>query len=101
MTQEEDNSVVVIDGQVLGNTQYMAYVIQETVGADIFRIEPSTPYPTDHETLVDLADGERDENARSNVHEKLAFFRMLGGNRFAKTAVMLRNNATEKASLAA
>ena len=28
MTQEEDNSVVVIDGEVLGNTQYVAYVIQ-------------------------------------------------------------------------
>lgn len=46
MTQEEDNSVVVIDGEVLGNTQYMAYVIQENTGADIFRIEPETPYPT-------------------------------------------------------
>lgn len=55
MTQEEDNSVVVIDGEVLGNTQYVAYVIQENTGADMFRIEPETPYPTDHDTLVDLA----------------------------------------------
>ncbi len=28
MTQEEDNSTVVIDGKVLGNTQYVAQVIQ-------------------------------------------------------------------------
>ena len=55
MPDNVDNSTVVIDGEILGNTQYMAYVIQETVGADIFRIEPETPYPTDHYTLVDLA----------------------------------------------
>ena len=47
MTQEEDNSTVVINGEVLGNTQYVAYVIQEQTNADIFRIEPETPYPTD------------------------------------------------------
>lgn len=64
MTEEEDNSVVVIDGEVLGNTQYVAYVIQENTGADIFRIEPATPYPTDHDTLVDLAAEEQDQDAR-------------------------------------
>ena len=55
MPDNVDDSTVVIDGETLGNTQYMAYVIQETVGADIFRIEPETPYPTDHDELVDLA----------------------------------------------
>lgn len=64
MTTEEANSTVVIDGEVLGNTQYMAYVIQEQTGADIFRIEPQTPYPTDHETLVDQAAEEQDANFR-------------------------------------
>ena len=38
MTEEEANSTVVVNGQVLGNTQYVAYVIQENTGADIFRI---------------------------------------------------------------
>lgn len=71
MTTEEDNSVVVIDGEVLGNTQYMAYVIQETTGADIFRIEPRTPYPTDHSTLVDLAAEEQDENARPAIKDRV------------------------------
>ncbi len=61
MTTEEANSTVVINGEVLGNTQYMAYVIQETTGADIFRIEPETPYPTDHTTLVAQA---REEQAQ-------------------------------------
>ena len=35
---DEDNSYVEIDGEQLGNTQYMAYVIQENTGANIFRI---------------------------------------------------------------
>ncbi len=67
MTTEEDNSVVVINGQVLGNTQYMAQVIAEAAGADIFRIEPETPYPTDHTTLVDLASEEQEEDARPAI----------------------------------
>ena len=33
MTEEERNSTVIIDGEVLGNTQYVAYVIQENTGA--------------------------------------------------------------------
>ena len=64
MTEEEENSTVVINGEVLGNTQYVAYIIQENTGADIFRIEPETPYPTDHDTLVDLAAEEQDNDAR-------------------------------------
>lgn len=71
MTQEEDNSTVVIDGEVLGNTQYMAYVIAENTGADIFRIEPETPYPTEHETLVDLAAEEQDTNARPAIKNQI------------------------------
>lgn len=64
MTREEDNSVVVIDGKVLGNTQYVALLIQKMTGGDIFRIQPETPYPTDHDTLVDLADEEQERRAR-------------------------------------
>lgn len=69
MTKEEDNSVVVIDGKVLGNTQYVAYVIQEQTNADIFRIEPEKPYPTDHEKLVDLAADEQNDNARPAIKD--------------------------------
>ncbi len=71
MTAEEANSTVVIDGEVLGNTQYMAYVIAENTGADIFRIEPETPYPTDHETLVDLAAEEQDSGARPAIKDEI------------------------------
>lgn len=74
MPDNVDDSTVVIDGETLGNTQYMAYVIQETVGADIFRIEPETPYPTDHEKLVDLAKEEQNDNARPKIKDTIASF---------------------------
>lgn len=67
MTREEKNSTVVIDGKVLGNTQYVAQLIQEMTGGDIFRIVPQTPYPTDHRTLVDLAKEEQNANARPAI----------------------------------
>lgn len=67
MTQEEDNSTVVINGEVLGNTQYMAKVIADNTNAELFRIEPKIPYPTDHKTLVDLASNEQAQNARPEI----------------------------------
>ena len=60
MTREEENSTVVINGKVLGNTQYVAQLIQEMTDGDIFRILPQKPYPTDHRTLVDLAREEQE-----------------------------------------
>lgn len=74
MTQDEEQSTVVINGEVLGNTQYMAYVIEEAIGADIFRIEPETPYPTDHDTLVDLAKEEQNDNARPKIKDTIENF---------------------------
>ena len=74
MPDNVDDSTVVIDGETLGNTQYMAYVIQETIGADIFRIEPETPYPTDHDELVDLASEEQSNNARPAIKDTIENF---------------------------
>lgn len=58
MPDNVDDSTVTINGQVLGNNQYMAQVIQEATGGDVFRIEPVNPYPTHHSTLVDQASRE-------------------------------------------
>lgn len=71
---EERNSTVIIDGEVLGNTQYVAYVIQENTGADLFRIEPEVPYPTDHDTLVDQAAEEQDNGARPAIKDTIENF---------------------------
>lgn len=67
MTREEDNSTVVIDGKVLGNTQYVAQVIQANVGADLFRIEPETPYTTNHADLIAFAREDQGKNARPRM----------------------------------
>lgn len=67
MSREEELSTVVIDGEVLGNTQYVAYIIAENIGADIFRIEPVTPYPLNHSELEDIAQKEQAENFRPEI----------------------------------
>ena len=46
-------SIVVKDGEKLGDTEYVAELIQETVGGDLFRIETVKEYPLDHDPLVD------------------------------------------------
>lgn len=74
MPDNIDDSTVTINGQTLGNNQYFAQVIQEETGADIFRIEAETPYPTDHQTLVDLAAKERDDNARPAIKNTIENF---------------------------
>lgn len=60
-------SIVVRDGEKLGNTEYVARLIQETVGGDLFRIETVEAYPLDHDPLVDQAADEQDENARPQL----------------------------------
>lgn len=64
MTQEEENSAIVVNGEVLGNTQYVAMLIADNTGADMFRIEAAEPYPLDHSTLVDQASAEKASAAR-------------------------------------
>lgn len=74
MTTEEENSAIVIDGKVLGNTQYAAMLISEYTGADIYRIEPKTPYTTNHSDLVALAKDEQNKNVRPEIKNKISNF---------------------------
>ncbi len=60
-------SIVVSNGEVMGNVEYMASVIQETVGGDLFQIETVQQYPLDHDPLVDQAAEEQDEDARPEL----------------------------------
>lgn len=69
-----DNSYVEVGGERLGNTQYMAQVIQENTGADIFRIQPVTPYPTDHAELLEAAQNEIRTNARPEINGTIENF---------------------------
>lgn len=45
----------------------MAYVIQDNTGANIFRILPKTPDPTDHNELLQVAQEEIRQNARPEI----------------------------------
>ena len=67
LTRNEENSLVVIDGKALGNVQYVAQVISEETGADIFRLEPVDAYPTDHATLLERAAREQRAGARPEI----------------------------------
>ena len=67
----QSNSYVEVNGERLGNTQYMAYVIQENTGANIWRILPVTPYPTDHAALLEVAQQERRTDARPAILDPL------------------------------
>ena len=60
-------SIVLNNEKVLGNTEYMAYAIQEAVGGDLFRIETVQQYPLEHEPLVEMADEEQNDNARPEL----------------------------------
>lgn len=60
-------SVVVKEGEKLGNTEYVAKLIQETIGGDLFRIETTEAYPLDHDLLVDQAAEEQDAGLRPTL----------------------------------
>ena len=60
-------SIVVDNGEVLGSTEYVAKLIQQTIGGDLFRIETVEDYPLDHDPLVDQAAEEQDADARPEL----------------------------------
>lgn len=60
-------SIVVEDGEVLGNVEFLATIIQDTVSGDLFQIETVQQYPLEHDALVDQAAQEQDENARPEL----------------------------------
>ncbi len=50
-----------------GTTQRMAQQIQDITGADMFRIEPVTPYPTSYTPCTEVALEEKNSNARPAI----------------------------------
>ncbi len=74
MTTEEENSAIVVDGKVLGNTEYAAKLIKDFTQADIYRIEPKNPYTTNHSDLVSLAKEEQEKDVRPEIKNKISNF---------------------------
>lgn len=60
-------SRVVVDGEVLGNNQYIAQLIQGEVGGDLYAIETVQEYPGSHDPLLEYAYTEKAENARPEL----------------------------------
>lgn len=74
MSNDEANSTVVINGKVLGNTQYVAMMIAEITGAEIFRIEPVKPWPLNHKRLIAQAKIEQMRDYRPAIAKPLKNF---------------------------
>lgn len=74
ISTEKQKSCVVVNGEVFGNTQYVAMHIQKYTAADIFRIEPVTPYPMNHATLEQIATKEKQENILPEIRDKIENF---------------------------
>lgn len=74
VAEHREKSSVTINGRILGNTQYMAMIIQEALGAnaDIFRIETVAAYDTtDHAKLIEYAQQEQNRNYRPPLKAKI------------------------------
>ena len=60
-------SRVVTDGEVLGNTQYIAQLIARQTGGDLFAIQTVQEYPGSHDALLEFAYNERAGDARPEL----------------------------------
>lgn len=57
-----------------GTTQRMAQAIADLTGADMYRITPITPYPTDYTECTQVARAELDNNARPSINGTVSDF---------------------------
>lgn len=57
----------VVNGKVMGNTQYVASIISEATGSDLFEIKTAHTYPASHKALIDAAKVEIENNARPKL----------------------------------
>lgn len=53
-----------------GNTEITAEIIARLTGADLFRIETTTPYPSDYRSCTETADREKNGNARPEIKKR-------------------------------
>lgn len=75
----DDVNAVYFDGKKIlvayfswgGTTQRMAEQIQKITDADMFRIEPVVPYPTEYTPCTEVAREEKDNNARPAIKNKV------------------------------
>ena len=90
-------SCVLSDGEVMGNTQYVAAIISEATGSDLFEIKTVHTYPGSHKALIDAAKVETDNKARpklathiENLQDYDVVFCTHGGSRFSDAIKTIR-----------
>lgn len=54
-----------------GNTEAVANAIVQQTGAEVFKIQPETPYTDDYDALLDIAKEEQAEGARPVISGRL------------------------------
>ena len=57
-------SRIISDGQLYGNTEYVAHLISEATGGDLFAIKTERNYPSPHRALIDAAKKEAEAGER-------------------------------------
>lgn len=67
-------SRVAVKGEVLGNNEYIAQIIQRETGGDLFAIETVQDYPTTHDPLLEFAYNEKADNARPELATQIENF---------------------------
>lgn len=67
-------SRVAVDGEVLGNNEYVARIIQRETGGELFAIETVQEYPTTHDPLLEFAYNEKADNARPELAAQIENF---------------------------
>lgn len=64
-------SRVAVDGSVMGNNEYLANLIAQETGGDLFAIETTQEYPGTHDELLDFAYNEMQEDARPELSTQI------------------------------
>lgn len=67
-------SRVAVDGEVLGNNEYVVRIIQRETGGELFAIETVQEYPTTHDPLLEFAYNEKADNARPELAAQIENF---------------------------
>ena len=71
LTGESNVLVTYFSWSSSNNTKTMAEYIAEYTGGEIFRIQPKTPYTSNYNDVLDVAQKEKNENARPELFENI------------------------------
>lgn len=71
LTGESNVLVAYFSWSSSNNTQTMAGYVAEATGGELFRIQPETPYTTNYNEVLDIAQNERNQNARPALYENV------------------------------